>query len=146
MTRRPWSAALACLSLCGVAFAQPAKRSEPVRFSVVVGAHFDAWDADRNATLSPEEIDKLVVDLSIHGNEAAALAAMKLVVRSTKIKAPALTREFVSAHSEEPAGELIDQPTKDAPGARPARPPSSLQRRYESALRSEERRVGKEGR
>ncbi len=135
MPRRPWLLAATSLLVLAPALAQPPKHPEPPRFSAVVAESFDAWDADHNSTLSPDEIDKLVVDPSIRGQQAAALAAMKLVVRSNKIKPPALTRDFIASHSDEPAGSPIEeQPTPDA-GSKPARPPASLQKRYESALR-----------
>jgi len=116
---------LAVVLLCaGSGLAQPLRRPEAPRFSAVVAAHFDQWDADHNATLSPDEIDRLVVNPAIHGPEAAALAAMKLVVRSTKIKPPQLTRDFLAEHSDEPAGLPVEEPgdsTRAAPG-QPAAP------------------------
>jgi hypothetical protein len=121
-----------CIFLTGSALAQPPKRPEAPRFSAVVAERFDAWDKDHNAVLSPEEIDRLVVNPSIRGKDAAALAAMKLVVRSNKIKPPELTRDFLEHHAEDPAGEPIETPA-DAKAA--ARPPASLQKRFESAYR-----------
>ena len=129
--RRPTLLAIALL-FAGPALAQPPQRPAPMRFSAVVAEHFDAWDTDHNSILSPEEIDKLVVNPDIHGPSAAALAAMKLVVRSNKIKPPELTREFIASHSDDPAGSPIEEPTDST---RAAKPPASLQKRFESSLR-----------
>jgi hypothetical protein len=51
----------------------------------VVLARFDAWDLDGDNVLEAAEIDQLVVDPSHEGGEAAALAAMKLAMRSGRI-------------------------------------------------------------
>jgi hypothetical protein len=120
------------LVLTSVCLGQSRVRPEAPRFSAVVALHFDAWDQDHNAVLSPEEIDRLVVDPAIRGKDAAALAAMKLVIRSNKIKPPELTRDFLEHHADDPAGEAVEAPA-DARAA--ARPPASLQKRFESALR-----------
>jgi hypothetical protein len=130
--RRP--ASLLSLLLCAVASAQP--RPMAGSFSDAVLPRFDAWDANHDGTLSPAEIDGLVVSPAFTGKEAAALAAMKLVVRSTKIRPPDLTRDFVANHSSDPAGELIDKSSSDARIApSTGTVPSSLQRRYEAAFR-----------
>lgn len=112
-------------------------------FSEVAAEAFDEWDADRNGTLSAEELDRLVVSPQFSGEHAAALAAMKLVVRSAKVTPPDLTLDFVTNHSKEPAGELLPSEQANAPdpnnpdARRPTggRPPASLERRYQSALR-----------
>lgn len=142
-TRPFFRSALPFLALVALQTATLAQstRSESRSFSVVATESFNVWDADHNGTLSPEEIDKLVVDPRIKGEQAAALAAMKLVVRSNKIKPPELTRDFVENHSKDPAGEALpselkpDPNSADKSNAKPARPPTSLERRYQSALR-----------
>ncbi len=137
---RSASVILALIALQGIALAQPTK-SDVRPFSVIAAESFTSWDADRNGTLSPEEIDKLVVDPKYKGEQAAALAAMKLTVRSNKIKPPELTRDFVGNHSKDPAGEALPSELKPDPKSdvkpevKAARPPSSLERRYQSALR-----------
>lgn len=142
---------LSLLALCPAALAQTAaKKPEARPFATVAATAFDKWDADDNNVLSPQEIDRLVVDPRVRGEEAAAIAAMKLVVRSTKIAPPELTKDFVENRSKEPAGEPLPDPapnakpgqpdakapTPDADKPKPAtRPPASLERRYQSALR-----------
>lgn len=138
------SALLALISWHGQTLAQPTK-SDARPFSVIAKESFDAWDINRDGTLQPDEIDKLVVDPKIKGEQAAALAAMKLVVRSYKIKPPELTRDFVENHSKDPAGEALPSEMKPDPNkpepkvdGKPApspRPPTSLERRYQAALR-----------
>ncbi len=121
------------------------ERPQVRSFAEVAAASFDEWDSNDDGTLSPDELDHLVVSAKYKGETAAALAAMKLVVRSTKVKPPELTLDFVTKHSKEPAGELLPseqprEPEPKAPEARkpaPAstRPAASLERRYQSALR-----------
>jgi hypothetical protein len=136
------------LAICPAALAQTATKPETLPFATVAAQSFDAWDADHNGILSPEEIDHLSVDPHIKGERAAALAAMKLVVRSAKITPPVLTRDFVEHHSKDPAGDPVPDSTKkddpklskpDPDAGKPAppaaRPPPSLERRYQTALR-----------
>ncbi len=128
----------------GLSLAQTTK-SDARPFSVIANESFEAWDMNHDGTLQPEEIDKLVVDPKIKGEQAAALAAMKLVVRSNKIKPPELTRDFVENHSKDPAGEALPSEMKPEPAkpdskvdGKPAptpRPPTSLERRYQAAVR-----------
>ena len=124
---------VALLAWTPVALAQSSRA-----FSEIATESFDAWDADDDGTLSPSEIDALVVEPKFKGEYAAALAAMKLVVRSTKVTPPTLTLDFVQNRSREPAGEVLPSEQPEAPEVRPARsarPPASLDRRYQSALR-----------
>lgn len=140
------------LLLPAAAFAQ-GSRATARSFAEVAVEAFDEWDGDDDGTLSAAEIDQLVVAPKFKGEYAAALAAMKLVVRSTKVAPPVLSLDFLRHRSKEPAGELLpgDQPSAPepaSPGAkkpespditrpapRAARPPASLERRYQSALR-----------
>lgn len=147
----PVIAALSVVSLAWAQTTQPAART----FSDVAAESFASWDENKDGTLSADEVDKLVVEPKFKGEYAAALAAMKLVVRSSKVKPPELTLDFVTNHSKEPAGELLpsEQPNTPEPAAPAAkkrddngpdakkptptttRPPASLERRYQSALR-----------
>lgn len=125
------------------AVAQQSRSAPPSRpFSEVAAEAFHAWDEDGDGVLSSEEIDRHVVSPMFEGESAAALAAMKLVVRNTKVAAPELNLDFVTNRSREPAGELLpsetpNEPTPDAtrPAPSTGRPPASLERRYQSALR-----------
>lgn len=129
------SAVVLLAMLAGQALAQPPARYRPTPFAEVAERHFDRWDADGDGTLSPVELDRLVVSAEPKGEEAAALAAMKLAVRSSKVKPPVLTRDFVVNRSMEPAGEILDSEREGGDSRANTRPPSSLHRRYESAAR-----------
>ena len=132
------------LALSSLTLAQ-GTRTTGRSFSEVAVEAFDEWDANDDGTLSAAEIDHLVVSPKYKGEHAAALAAMKLVVRSTKITPPVLTLDFVQNHSKDPAGEALpsempranepEGPDAKKPTPGPSRPPSSLERRYQSALR-----------
>ncbi|MBN9119806.1 MAG: peptidase C2 [Planctomycetes bacterium] len=68
---------------------------------------FAKWDADKNGTLTREEIDRAVSDPEVKGADAAAIVALKRAVRSTKYKLPPLTKDAVL--------ELASNPGKDRP-------------------------------
>jgi hypothetical protein len=75
--------------------AQDRAAPDTVHFAQVVLAHFATWDADRDGRLSAKEVDALTVDPQFKGPEAAALAALKLGLRSEKITPPPITREYL---------------------------------------------------
>lgn len=110
--------------------------SAPTPFTTVIRENFDAWDRDHNGTLSPEEIDALTVDGSITGERAAAVAAMKLVVRSTKVTAPPLTRALL-LHAEPAAKGKPANPDADDPwdGSEDEVKKLDMAQRYARALR-----------
>jgi hypothetical protein len=94
-----YSAAVVVLLAGSAAFGQPegaAAAKKPARFEEIVATRFVAWDADGNGALSPGEIDKACVDPKIKGAEAAAVAALKRIVRSDKYELPALTKEYLT--------------------------------------------------
>jgi hypothetical protein len=64
-------------------------------FVTVVLRNFDAWDTDHDGVLSADEIERAVRDPSNHGDDAAAAASIKLLMRSKKIKLPAFTRDYL---------------------------------------------------
>ncbi|HEY1187479.1 MAG TPA: C2 family cysteine protease [Gemmata sp.] len=86
-------------------------------FSERVKESFPKWDADKNGTLTREEIDRAVADPAVKGADAAAVVALKRAVRNTKLELPALTKEAVL--------ELAAKPGKDRP---------NFNAMYESAL------------
>jgi hypothetical protein len=51
-------------------------------FKKIVSQNFPSWDQNRDGRLSADEIDRLIADPSIHGLEAAAIAAIHRYVRS----------------------------------------------------------------
>lgn len=107
MKMHTFTAAVAVVLAGSAAFGQEAKK-KPV-FAEVVTERFDAWDADDDGTLTAVEIDKACVDGKIKGPEAAAVAALKRIVRSDKYELPALTREYLAKLS---ASEKKDNDAK----------------------------------
>jgi hypothetical protein len=89
---------LAVAGLAAAIFVGAARgeRATPPRFAEVVASNFEAWDADHDGSLSSSEIDKLVVNPSIQGPEAAAAAALKRILRSEKYELPSLTKAFLT--------------------------------------------------
>jgi hypothetical protein len=74
-------------------------------FTRIVNAHFAAWDKNGDGTLSASEIDTLVADPSITGNDAAAVAALKLALvhKPTAGAAPiVLTRDLLTRYAAAP--------------------------------------------
>lgn len=70
----------------------PAKAAaKPPTFAQVATEHFAKWDSDQNGTLSDQEIDVLCVRPTLVGPEAAAVAALKRIVRSGRFAVPPLT-------------------------------------------------------
>lgn len=82
---------LVCILSLGAALAAEEKRS----FLDLVTARFERWDRDHDGVLTPAELDAAVADPSNQGDEAAALAALKRVSRSTRLKVPPLTLAYV---------------------------------------------------
>lgn len=82
--------------LCGILMlAAPDANASP-EFIDVVQANFTRWDLNHNGSLAPEEIDRLVVEPSIKGDEAAAIGAIKTMQR-LGYRMPALTLEYFRA-------------------------------------------------
>jgi hypothetical protein len=78
----------------GPAWAQSTSRTP--RFAEIVSDHFAAWDADHDGRISPSEIDRACVSADVHGPEAAAIAALKRIIRSEKYDLPALTKDYLA--------------------------------------------------
>ena len=51
--------------------------SKPTPFTSIVRANFEKWDTNHDGTLSREEVNQLLEDPTIKGDDAAALAAIK---------------------------------------------------------------------
>lgn len=73
-------------------------------FHQLAAEHFAVWDVDHDGTLSPGEIDARCVDPAVKGDEAAAVAAIKRIVRSGKYALAPLTRDYLSAPAPKIAG------------------------------------------
>lgn len=84
-----------------IALVQPDGRaSNPSGFAGVLAREFASWDGDKNGELSASEIDVLSVDPKIKGDTAAAVASLKLIVRSNTYLLPKLTKEYLTTPAE----------------------------------------------
>lgn len=77
-------------------------------FADRVKASFAGWDADKDGTLTREEIDRAVADPAVKGADAAAVVALKRAVRNTKYKLPPLTRDAVVGLAANPGKDRPD--------------------------------------
>ncbi|MBC7773158.1 MAG: hypothetical protein H7210_11725 [Pyrinomonadaceae bacterium] len=131
------------------ALAEPDGRgNKPSGFAGVVVREFAAWDADQNGELSPGEIDLLSVDPTIKGDEAAAVASLKLIVRSNNYLLPKLTKEYLSRPTErrsrggaseqdqDSADRELSEGRASRDGERPRKQNPDFQTRYSMSLRT----------
>jgi hypothetical protein len=95
--------------------AVPAERQTP--FVAVVLKNWNACDRNRDGRLSPEEIDRVVLDRSVTGDDAAAAGTLKLICRrDDKL---ALTRDYFERYGRQrlqtalPADETAELETVD---------------------------------
>lgn len=88
--------------------AQAAAPEARTDFLRIIESRFIAWDADSDGELSKAEIDRLVSDPKMVGQEAAAVSALKRAVRSRKFKLPPLTQPALRQLATQPPGK--DQP------------------------------------
>ena len=123
----------------------PVASTNPPPFAEVVNRYFSQWDADGDGKLTPDEISTAVVNPAYHDEAAAALAAIKTVVRGGKYNLPPITLAYLVASplreataSKEPV-ELRDDPAQ--PKITTHQP--AFQPRYRSAL-SRLRRTSRE--
>jgi hypothetical protein len=77
--------------------AVPAERQTP--FVTVVLKNWNARDRNRDGRLSPEEIDRVVLDRSLTGDDAAAAGTLKLTGRRNDNLA--LTRDYFERHGRQ---------------------------------------------
>lgn len=110
--------------------------SRPVpKFADVVNRCFSQWDLNGDGTLSPNEINSAVVNPAFHDEAAAAIAAVKVVVRGDKYNLPAITQAYlVSSPLREPSvtNELTDLPA--GPTSKKLDHPPAFQPRYRACL------------
>jgi hypothetical protein len=91
--------------------------SATATFDATVAQHFDAWDADDDLTLSPDEIDRACIDPKVTGAAAAAIAAIKRMVRSGSYELPPLTLDgLTKAPRTRAAAPKADAPTPASAG------------------------------
>jgi hypothetical protein len=80
-----------------VAAAKPSAPPKAPTFALVVTEHFVAWDTDHNGVLSAVEVDLACIAPEVKSEAAAAVAAIKRVVRSGKFAVPELTLANLTA-------------------------------------------------
>lgn len=82
-------AATLCVMLAA-SVAQSAPPQPPAPFADVVRRHFPTWDTDAGGSLSLSEVEAASEDPDRHGDEAAALGAVRLVYRTIQVDPPTL--------------------------------------------------------
>ncbi|MBK8038097.1 MAG: hypothetical protein IPK22_13340 [Verrucomicrobiaceae bacterium] len=65
------------------------------RFLAILTKNFASWDFDHDGLLSANELNKLVEAAEVHGEDAAAIAALKRASRSRVAKLPTFTLEHL---------------------------------------------------
>ena len=109
----------------------PAGPATPSPFAVALARNWAAWDGDHDDTLSPDEVRRAVLDPAVHGEDAAAAAALKLGLRGKKVACPKLTRDYFrqyAAHataargSDEDAADDTADPDNKGDGRNDAGP------------------------
>jgi hypothetical protein len=94
-------------ALCGLATSAHAQTNvappatpASTAFTRRVLENFDAWDLDKDGALSVAEIDKLVGDLRVNREAAAALGSLKLTLRKSSSKPPVFDRAYFLRYAE----------------------------------------------
>jgi hypothetical protein len=82
-------------------------------FTTVVARDFDQWDTNDDHVLGADEIDTLVLDPSIKGDDAAAVAALKIVLRGGKFTLPPITLEYFVDYEQAVAARKKPSPNWD---------------------------------
>lgn len=115
----------------------------PPTFAQVAATHFAGWDRNTDGQLTADEIDRLCVDPAIVGEQAAAAAALKRIVRSGKYAVPTLTLAYLGTppgKAAPAAAEAKDEGQQDRSdagerAASPALKPPNFQASFASSLR-----------
>jgi hypothetical protein len=119
------------LACCGIA---GAARAAAQTFAEVVRQNFQKWDANNDGKLAPDEIDRLSADAAWKGDDAAAIATIKLVMRSKK--------DSINSLSLDDVEDVSKRPLTDDPDAAPAveeaaaRKPQTLQSHFAYASKA----------
>jgi|JI6StandDraft_1071083.scaffolds.fasta_scaffold01963_6 hypothetical protein len=79
-------------------------------FVTVLEKNFTAWDADHDGQITKDEINQLVANAGIRGEDAAAVAALKRASRSRNTELPTFTLEHLKelARAQPPAKDMPD--------------------------------------
>src|SRR6188768_912079 len=136
------------LLLALIAVPQPDHRQiRTSGFIGVVSREFAAWDTDHNGELSADELDVLSVDPKIKGDEAAAVATLKLIVRSNNYILPKLTKEYLAtpperrprssdSQDDDSSDRELSEGKPSGTGGRPKKLNPDFQSRYSMSLRA----------
>ncbi len=105
----------------------------PRTLAGIVKLHFKQWDADSNGKLTADEIDRLTVDSAWKGDDAAAIAALKLAFRARNSPL-----ESLSLADVEPAAlrEAPRDPDAESPEVHDGMKPATLEASFERASRT----------
>jgi hypothetical protein len=105
-------------------------------FKQVLTNYFAQWDADGNGVLSSNEIDVAVGSSKFQGEPAAAISAIKLVVRGGKYNLPPLTLDYLLQSPLREARVTNDASFVEntAVDAKPSDAPPSFSLRYINGL------------
>jgi len=117
------------------AAAASANAASSPKFSDVVSQYFSQWDRNGDGLLSTNELNAAVVNPAFHGEAAAALAAIKLVVRGGKYTLPPITQAYLVASPLRETNQAeVPVDLLDAPGQpKSIGHPPAFQPRYRSA-------------
>ena len=132
MMHRPW-ASLAVASLLLFTPGAIAQRAGESSVVAVIESSFHRWDIDSDGEISAPEIDAVITDPSTKGPDAAAAAAIKLAMRSPKVKMGAISRgelETAAASEKRASADADDETEEDA-----STTPPNLQKRFATARR-----------
>jgi len=81
-------------------------------------SHWATFDSNNDGVIGPDEVNKLVIDRTVTGDEAAAAASLKLIIRLKSAKGreplPPLTRAFFDAYNEKAMATLHHDGLKHA--------------------------------
>lgn len=58
--------------------------------------NFDTWDTNHDGVLAESEVDAVLIDPKVKGDEAAVAASLKIGIRSKKYRVPAVNRDYLS--------------------------------------------------
>lgn len=110
--------------------------TSPLPFAQVVKEYFHQWDKNGDGTLAKAEIDAAVLNPAFHQEPAAAIAAIKLVVRGGKYTLPPITETYlINSPLRESTNTLVSTERLDDPTSpkQVGRTPA-FQTRYRTAL------------
>lgn len=70
------------IALCAILLLAPPDSKASPAFADLVDKNFTRWDLNKNGVITPDEIDRIVVAPEVVGDEAAAIGAIKTVLRA----------------------------------------------------------------